>query len=32
LPGSIYRAGERSPHWVKLKGPAAILPERFKRE
>ena len=30
--GSLYRPGERSPDWVKVKRPGAVLPERFKRE
>lgn len=29
--GSVYKPGERSEDWVKVKRPGAIPPERFKR-
>jgi bifunctional non-homologous end joining protein LigD len=30
--GSLYRPGERSPDWVKVKRPGAVSPERFVRK
>ncbi|MGN5479544.1 ATP-dependent DNA ligase [Cupriavidus basilensis] len=29
--GSVYRSGERSRDWIKVKRPGAVPPERFKR-
>ncbi|SPR97332.1 ATP-dependent DNA ligase [Cupriavidus taiwanensis] len=29
--GSVYRSGERSRDWVKVKRPGAVPPERFRR-
>jgi len=29
--GSTYQAGTRSPDWIKVKRPGAVLPQRFKR-